>query len=214
MLNPFLVTIFNLLLHRLQESVKASKKVPYCKHFIHNLCVFSAVYGSQPLFTTLESITSGLVTMLVMNIWSENRTQCAQLDSQEVKHILVGGTKLLCETALANNPDSFKSLFESLFALVHESEDNNGHHELVLDENPEDRAFDSAYSKLAYALVPNVDPCADIASGPVYFITTVSSFTKSRPGQYGNIITAALASAAGGAQAFETLLKQNGLTIA
>ncbi len=32
------------------------------------------------------------------------------------------------------------------------------------DENAEDRAFDSSYSKLAYALVPSVDPCVEIAS--------------------------------------------------
>lgn len=218
MLQPYIVTIFNLLLHRLQESVKQSKKVPFCKYFIHNICLFSAVYGSQTLYNTLESLTNGLVTMLVMNIWSENRGNCAQLDSQDIKHILIGGTKLLCETPIATNIEVFSSLFHSLLVLVSDDDEVHGNYDLHVDDNAEDRAFDSTYSKLAYAMVPNVDPCLDVTSGPVYFVTTLANFTRSRPGQYGHVISTALnsfgTSSASLTQTFQGLLQQHGLSLA
>jgi hypothetical protein len=76
-------------------------------------------------------------------------------------------------------------------------------------EGPE---FDSAYSKLAYATIPPVDPCAevDVADVPAFFATRLAAFLRSPAG----------ASVAGSIPAFindpertnalQTLLHQHG----
>jgi hypothetical protein len=208
-LQPFITTIFNLLLHRLQDTVKVSKKAMYCKLFFHSICFFSVIHGAQTLFEQLDAITQGLIYMLVMNVWSENRDHW-NMAEVELKQVLVGGSKILCETPITTNADAWKSLFASLYVLSIQAPAKKI--ELTTEEElAEDRAFDSAYSKLSFAYVPTVDPCANIPVGQLYFATQVAQFTASRPGQYSNLIPQALSPEAG--NEFRALLHKNGLTI-
>ena len=179
-LQPFLPTIFNLLLQRMQASVKESKVVRFARLFIHSLCVFSAAYGPALLCDTLEAMTAGLVGMLVQNIWSVNAEKLSTGDDQEVKQTIVGSTRLLTESAhLQSKPEAWSSLLRSTAILVGKvvsvgtntgpSADDllNGD-----DENAgESLEFDSAYSKLAYATIPGVDVCAEVDSkaAPAFF---------------------------------------------
>lgn len=209
-LQPYLTTIFNLLLHKLQDSIKISKKVMYCKYFFHNICLFVTVHGAQVLYDQFNTITNGLVGMLVMNIWGENRENW-NLSEVEIKQTLVGGSKLLCESTVASTPDVWQSLFASLYTLSTQQPTKKP--ELTFDdEQAEDRAFDSSYSKLSFAFVPSADPCADVPSGQVFFFSQVSKLSQSRPGQYSGLINAGLSPEAGAE--FRAVLQRHGLIIA
>ncbi len=204
-----MTTIFNLLLHRLQDSVKLSKKAIYCKLFFHSISLFATVHGAQLLYDQFEGITNGLISMLVLNIWSENRDNW-NFSEVEVKQTLVGASKLLCETPVAANPEVWKSLFASLYILSAQPPTKKV--EFSLDEEQaEDRAFDSTYSKLSFAYVPSMDPCADVPSGQVFFVIQVAKLSAARPGQYGPLIGTVLSPET--AAEFRGVVQRNGLTI-
>lgn len=189
-LGQYLPTILNLLLQRMQEAVKEGKTARYCRLFIHSLCVFSAVYGPQLLVETLETITPGLVGMLVLNIWSVNRDKLAAADEVEVKQTIVGATRLLTESPfLLQKPDVWGSLLKSTVALLGATSHSrtNTAEDLLLGEEGtgESTEFDSAYSKLAYATIPVVDCCAEVdtAAAPAYFAKSFVAFSRSAGAQ-------------------------------
>lgn len=211
----YLPTIFNLLLHRMQEAARDSKTSRYCRLFLHSLCVFSVVYGSQALLDNLEKLTVGLTAMII-NVWAANRSTCASMDSDDIKHMIVGGTRMLVEghAAVAQNPDVWGSLLWSLFALTAAGSDLASTSAGVgvsteLDGTIlESMEFDSSYSKLAYASVPTPDPCRDISTdGTTYFATQLSSFLRAQP-QYANTIPQFLPTDE--AAALQALLQQRG----
>jgi hypothetical protein len=195
-LRPFLPTVFNLLLHRMQVAVKESKTSRYCRLFLHSMCVFSAVHGGQPLGDILEAITAGLTSMIIQNIWSFNREKCAGSDALEVKHIVVGAARLLVESqAVCGNPEVWGSLLKSVWACVDENSSSSGGAAAAAlaadwaNDAEEGGAggglgdFDSAYSKLAYATIPEIDPCADCTQAPAqYFAQTLAAFFKQPQG--------------------------------
>jgi exportin-2 (importin alpha re-exporter) len=193
-LAPFLPTIFNLLLTRMQESVKESKKSRYCRLFLHSLCVFSAVYGPQALCDTLEGITSGLVGMLVMNIWSCNIDTLSNADDVEVKQTIVGATRLLVEAPLLQQkPDIWGSLLRSLWPMMGKTPSSKlSGDDFLLDdeEGGGGQEFDSAYSKLAYASIPAVDPCAEVelTAAPAFFATRLAAFLQGNGAAFGSLI--------------------------
>lgn len=170
----------------MQDSVKISKTQPYAKHFIHSLCVFSVVHGSKTLYDILESITKGLIGMIVLNVWPFNKTNIAT-SKDDIKHILVGGTKLLVESPITDNPDLWIGLLKSLVASFAANKDLKL--ESVMDEeNAEGKDFDSTYSKLTFGGISYTDPTNEIASGVSYFVVSLSKFTQSNPGKYAKLI--------------------------
>ncbi len=185
-LQPYLPTIFNLLLQRMQASVKESKTVRFARLFLHALCVFTVAYGASVLCETLEAITSGLTGMLIQNIWSVNADKMSSGDDQEVKQTIVGATKLLTESPhIAAKPEIWGSLLKSAVVLVGKVSSvgtNTGPSADDLlngDDEQETHEFDSAYSKLAYASTPSVDICSDVESSKAsaYFGQQLAAFS-------------------------------------
>lgn len=194
-LSPYLPTIFNLLLHRMQETAKENKKARYCRLFLHSLCVFSAVHGPQVLCQSLEALTNGLVSMLVMNIWPMNVENLAGADDLEVKQTVVGATRLLTEAPLlTQKPEVWISLLRSTFPLMGSGGSNAGDQLHLGDEEAggDGMEFDSAYSKLAYATIPPVDPCADVDTSAIgaYFGQRMNAFLKTSPNMSAGIAQA------------------------
>ena len=198
---PYLTVIFNLLLQRMQEAMKEGKTARYCRLFLHSMCVFSAVYGPHVMCSTLETITPGLVGMIVMNIWSFNRAKCATSDDVDATQMVVGATRLLVEsTVVTQKPEIWGSLLKSVVVLVDQSPSKGNLSSSAADDillGDEDGAgeggpeFDSAYSKLAYAYIPQVDPCADVSAqnAPLYFGKHLGAFLHSSSGaQYASLI--------------------------
>jgi hypothetical protein len=102
-------------------------------------------------------------------------------------------------------------LLESIIALVDDS--TTGSHEDIeeFDEEGDPREFDSAYSKLAYAVVVDVNPTEDIPSGPQYFATSLCALSRSRPRSYGPLVQSTLDDKEG--IVLQSLLTKFGLTI-
>lgn len=197
-LSPFLPTIFNLLLMRLQESSKESKVSKYSRYFLHSLCVFCISFPAQVLHDQLEAITNGLVTMITLNIWEPNRENCAAADKTEVRQMLIGGTHLLLQSAVVTKPNVWGSLLNTLVFLANAAQ-SSGSANLVSDdffladdEEMGGKEFDSTYSRLAYAHIPTVDSTAAISSAPGYFLSMLSQFCAASPGQNVNMVQASI----------------------
>lgn len=182
-LAQYLPTIFNLLLTRMQDSVKESKKTRYCRLFLHSLFVFATVFGPQALCDTLETITNGLVGMLMLNILPFNVENLASGDDIEVKQTIVGATRLLVEAPLLQQkPDVWGSVLRSIWPLMGKATGNKlNTDEFLMDEEAGGLEFDSAYSKLAYATIPPVDCCAEVevTAAPAFFAKRLSAFLNS-----------------------------------
>jgi exportin-2 (importin alpha re-exporter) len=196
-LSPFLPTIFNLLLHRMQEQMKETKTPKYCRCFLHTIALFASVYGGRALVEAFDGLEKGLIGMIILQVWSVNRANCVSADKVEVKQMIVGGTRLLCETSVAQNPETFSSLLKSILALLGAGVEKGGagadFSEEFLDEEADAREFDSTYSKLAYAQVADVDPTAEIPSVAGYFGSALGALARSAaPGQYTSLIASAL----------------------
>lgn len=189
---PFSTTVFNLLLHKLQEATKVNKTHQYAKHFLHNICIFSGMYGGDKLFQLMESITPGLVGMILMNIWPHNRASLVTRNDDK-KHVLIGGSKLLTESPIVDNFDVWVSLVKSLIAVFSTHKDLPKL-EMPLDEdNLDGKEFDSTYSKLSYSGILYVDAvCANEMSGQEYFCKSLATFTHNKPGTYGALIQSSL----------------------
>ena len=191
-------TIFNLLLVRLQESAKESKISKYSRHFLHSLGVFCTSFPPQVLFDQLEAITAGLATMIIVNVWEPNRENCSSADKTEIRQMLIGGTRLLLQSAVATKPNVWVSLLGTLIVLADVAQ-SNGQSSLVSDDfllpDAEElgaKEFDSTYSRLAYAHIPSIDSTAAIPSAPAYFVTSLSQFCAAAPGQYLGVIQQSL----------------------
>lgn len=210
-LSSYITTIWSLLLHRMQEQMKESKTPRYCRLFLHSFSLFAAVYGGVALHDALSLLEKGLVNMVILQIWTHNRSSCATADPQEIKEMVIGATRILCETAVNQDPVAFGSLLKSVIVLLDDTVTAVHDDFEFVDEEADAREFDSAYSKLAYAGVTDVNPTQSIISGPVYFATTLCSFSRSRPGTVGPLMASSLDDKE--ATTLQALLTKNGLNI-
>jgi hypothetical protein len=209
-LSPFLSIIMNLLLRRMQESTKVSKNVRYCKLFIHFSSLFCFVHGATAWYQVMEASTPGLVGMLVLNIFVPNRAAIAASDPYEAKHYILGMSRLLLETPVAQNPEQFSSLLKTIMSLMEVDVairtvvtgiENDGEDDGKDEEAVDTKEFDSVYSKLAFATVSPLDAASVVAAkqggvvisdAPAHFIKSLGAFCQARPGQYVAAIQAAL----------------------
>jgi exportin-2 (importin alpha re-exporter) len=182
----YMPTILGLELTRMQEHVKHVKVQPYCRLFLHSICVLSSIYGAQVVYEALEGQTPNLVAMIVTNIWSPNAQNCANSSKSEKKDFLIGGTKLLLESNIRSHPDVFKSLLSTLLTIATLNE-NEKEFSFDHEEHDEIKSFDTTYSKLAHSSIYHLDINTDIQSGSKYFITTLTEFFRSSPNHVGVI---------------------------
>jgi hypothetical protein len=178
-LNQYLPTIFQLLLRKLQDSMKVTKTPQFARHFIHTLTVFSKVFGASILYQIIESMTPGLNGNLIQNVWYENRTQFASSSLAERKQVIVGASKILGETPLLDtNPAAWKSLLLFLLSVIMESGqffDLDFH----VEDHEDSREFDGQYSKIAFAQFPTTDPTLDVnISGAAYFVSVFNQIAS------------------------------------
>lgn len=171
------------------------------------------MHGPQLLCDLLETITPGLVSMIVLNVWSVNREQCAGLDGIEVKQLVVGSTRLLLEsTTVLQKQDLWSSLLKTIFVMANKNAGSSSTTELphVDFEGTalEAMEFDSTYSKLAYATLPTIDGCADVSDGTIFFGSKLAAFLQTPDGgKYASLIPQALEPTE--VVALETLLKRS-----
>jgi exportin-2 (importin alpha re-exporter) len=185
-LAPFLGTIVNLQLLRLQELMKDTKTPKFAKSFLHSLSYFACMHGGKALYDVLESLSAGLSNVVIVQIWPHNRQACATLDDDEVSQLLVGASKLLCETPVNTAPEVWGEMLKSTVTLLGVKHTHNDLEDTFLldEEGIENREFDSAYSKLAYAIIPDPPLPAEMAAAPAFFANQLSKLCSSKPGAY------------------------------
>jgi exportin-2 (importin alpha re-exporter) len=194
-LKPYMGTIFNLFLARMQEQMKSSQTPRYCRSFIHTMCFFVIVHGGVSLYETLEGFSQGLTQMLVTQVIAANAAQCAGMDKSSLARLVAGGSILLTETPVADNPLAWVSLLGSVLlwvsshlalagisaggaaaqareALLVESE--------MEDEEAAAKDFDSTYSKLAYVQIPEPAIGVENANAASTFVGKLTQLFASR----------------------------------
>ena len=217
-LSPYLPTIFGLLLTRLQEHMKDTKTPKYCKSFVHTICFFAAIHGGQSLENIFLSIdpSGGLLNTLITDVWSHNSTACVSNDKADIKHIIIGGTKILCQSNVKQQYIAWGSLLKSIVILLDidfskVGLDLDDYNSWGLDDDAADREFDSAYSKLAYGQISDPDGTVDINSASEYFTSSIGELFKQLPGKFPRIIQQALEHHQ--LQLLQGLCQQNGVII-
>jgi exportin-2 (importin alpha re-exporter) len=195
-LRPYIPTIFNLFLMRMQEQMKQSQTPKFCRSFIHTMFYFAIVHGGKTLFEVLEAIGAGLSGNLVTSVMACNTSMCANLDKQSVGRIVLGGAGLLTESGIADNPVAWIALLKFVLTLASSAlniasvRDGGAaalaREALLLESEVEDeeaaaRDFDSTYSKLAYVQIPDpvvgLDTNASIAAA---FVNKLSHLFATR----------------------------------
>lgn len=194
-LAPYLVTIFSLLLQRMQDQMKDTKTPRYCRYFLHTLSLVAATYGGTPVYDVLESLTPDLTTMMV-SVWTNNKAGCTTLDKIELREMIVGGAKILCETPVTTRSEIWVQLFRVIFTITEVESGKQGSSNedefTFVDEEADAREFDSTYSKLAFAPIPESTPSSEVAVAPAFFASKLGALFGSFPGQYSGLLQSTL----------------------
>jgi exportin-2 (importin alpha re-exporter) len=181
--------ILQLVLMRMQEH----KTVQYCKLFVNFICLASVCEaGPSQIYQHLEGVQAGMMAMIIQQIWLPNAEGFAEAESIVVAQLLMGGTRLLCETPIAEDSDTWGALATCLLTLVASNPSCRGNLSefSLLDEENEAREFDSTYSKLAFAHIDDKSEIekVDFATARLNFAKSVSSLSEQLPGRYGAVV--------------------------
>ena len=188
-LSQYYPMILQLLLMRMQEH----KTVQYCKlfnNFVCQSCLSEA--GPSLLYENLEGVQAGMVSMIIQQIWCQYAEALCDAEASVIAQLIAGGTRLLCETPVAENSEDWAALASCIVTLVGSNPSAKGNlFEFSLhDEENEAREFDSTYSKLAFAHVDDKSEIEkiDFASARVGFAAAVGELSAQFPNRYGGVI--------------------------
>jgi hypothetical protein len=192
-MEPYIDVLFKLIFARVVQN----KTPRFCKLFIHSYCVFAIIHGPNTLFDYLEKVQIGIVANLITQLWLPNAPHFAAADSLEVNQLLVGGVRLLCETGVTRDVNSFCSLLKALIVLLQQSNTVDTATEALLeslleDEVAENREFDSKFSRLAFSQIPEPSPTEQVLKSHSFFAVTLSTLCRNNPGIYLNAMKASL----------------------
>ncbi|CAM9100747.1 unnamed protein product, partial [Ectocarpus fasciculatus] len=184
-LDQYLSVLFQLLFQRLQEN----KTPRYCKLVLHALCSFVLVNGGQALLERLEKMQQGLLANLIAQVWAPNADFIAAADILEVNQMIVGGSRLLCESNISRDQNTFMVLLKCILKLLgqHGSTDSATEgllESLLEDEIAESREFDSKYSRLAFSQIPDASSPPEVKQSHSYFAVLLSNLCRASPGVY------------------------------
>lgn len=203
--------ILQLLLMRMQEH----KTVQYCKLFVNFICLASVCEaGPTQIYQHLEGVQAGMMSMIIQQIWMPNAEGFADAEAVVVAQLITGGTKLLCETPIAEDSATWAALASCLLALVGSNPTSRGNltEFSLLDEESEAREFDSTYSRLAFAHVEDKNEIekVDFATARLEFAKSVAKLSIQFPGRYGGVVGTLSAS---NQEAMMNVLQQAGVSL-
>ena len=213
-LSQYIPVIFQLLFRRMMEN----KSPQYIKLFVHSMSFFAFTYGGQLLFEACESIQPDMTTLIITKIVEPHVISISSSTRSKTSRIVVGLTKLLCDSAVSQNPATWTVLCRSIVGLLIQSEaapnaSASDIEQAFLDneEIAETREFDSTYSKLAYASIPDIPNPPETNKPSLFFVSSLSGLCQRSPGQYNTIVGACLDEQ--GKAFLQTLLQQGNLTL-
>lgn len=181
--------LLQLLLMRMQEH----KTVQYCKLFVNFICLASMCEaGPSQIYQHLEGVQAGMVSMIIQQIWAPNAEGFADAEAVVVAQLIMGGSRLLCETPIAESSSDWSCLATCVLELVGSNPSSRGNltEFSLLDEESEAREFDSTYSKLAFAHIDDKNELEkmDFGTARSQFAQAVGALSARHPGRYGGVV--------------------------
>jgi exportin-2 (importin alpha re-exporter) len=213
-MKPYLSTVMDLLLKKLQEAAKSDtptnsrnnnnnntvscKNIKFVRGFLNVICCYCNAHGSQAACDLLDSIQAGLMGNICVSVWGRLSTIIGsglgpgEKDKIESCHIIKGLSKMLTETnSITTQPNAWIALLSATTSLVSTLGIGNisvtpsaSTSESIFVEESEVKEFDSAYSKLIYASIPSEALTAEDNNAPMAFIVALTSMCSSKPGTY------------------------------
>jgi CAS/CSE protein, C-terminus len=158
---------------------------------------FGAIYGGQTLYGVIDSIQGGLTGTLITNVLLPNIAGLRSLDTREVQEMIVGSAKLLTDSPIAQAADKYGALLKVSVQLLDASaggrstggaDDGLSYDD---DAGAENRDFDSAYSRLAYAQLPETAfTTPEITNAAAFFSSVVAPQMGSAQVSHASIVRA------------------------
>jgi len=190
-LPQYLPQIIDMQLRRMQDQCKDTKTPRFARLFVGFLGLYSKVWGGAHLMNSLEGAQAGLTSMIITKVWAFNLEQCKAASKGEMKDMILGGTRLLCESGIKDLGVEWLCLVKNILFLtraVGEAGGGGGEEE---EEEEVVVAGDAAFSRLAYAQVGEEDEGGRVDVG-VAFAQGLAGLCTSRPGQYGGALQGGL----------------------
>ncbi|CAN0047642.1 unnamed protein product [Ascophyllum nodosum] len=210
--DKYLPTIFGLLLRRLMNN----KTVKYVRFLTIFLCTFIAKYGVAALEQCLQQQEAGMINKLLSQVWIPNFSNRLVLSPLERKVQVVGMTKLMCQSQeVMQNATLWQGLLVCIMeTLVPEEASKNKDDVEEPDDEEEEIAFDSAFSKLRMTGSGAQDPVAEIPSETMFLAKSLADLCASQPGKYPPLVAAALSGRPSGLKEFQGFLATAGVSLA
>jgi len=173
-------TVFELILRRLMDN----KTPHYIGRTVHALCLVTLSYGAANVFRYLDSIQSGMLTMLINDVFP--KAIDSPLESLPLKQIIAGATLLLCETtSLFQNPLTHGALLRFILQMVDKEsgwQDPTRADDPLEKDDDASREFDSTYSRLAFSQLPESEPSGPALKPAQFFVSTLAHASQASPG--------------------------------
>jgi hypothetical protein len=202
-------TILTLLFRRMMEN----KTPQYTRLFVHSVLHIAGKFGGQYLFGACDSIQPGMTTLIVTKVIEPHIEALSNAGRNKSSRIVVGATKLLCESNVRLDPSTWSILVQSTIALLIAVEAAPVKETTFFEEEDaaESREFDGSFSKLAYAHIPEIALSAEASQASAYFATSLAGLCRTSPGQYSTLLSTCLNQETGGY--LQNLLQQSGLSL-
>ena len=185
---PFMKTACEIILRRLMDN----KSPQYMRLSMHFFCLFALQSSAEFVEQCLDSIQSGMLGTLVADVWS--KVSATGMDTLQLRRLITGCTKLLCETKLILSPRHVGAMLRIIVSIIEVDEGadsagwktalSEGVLAAVAEEEEVSRDFDSTYSRLAYANIPDPEMSPQEAQAALYFARTISVASTRVPGLF------------------------------
>lgn len=175
-LQPYLPTIYQFLLQRLQ----LSKTPKYVRIFIIFLSVSVIIRTAQDLVQLFEKIQSGLFMMILDKVWLPNMQKIT--GTLERKVCVVAMTQLLCECPLLqSNAPAWSSCVYRGWSMIYREAEQDDHKSftpvaMVAPTLVGKEEFTNQYCPLEAAVHTPTDVCANITDPVRYFRERLCTF--------------------------------------
>lgn len=123
-----------------------------------------------------------MVTMIVMQVWDPLVEHMSIDDDYEAAYFILGASRFLFESKLNNAQEAWCVLVKDTVTVMHNKSSAPTFDDLA--DNIESREFDSSYSKLAFAQIPDKEPPQDRHQACVHFAKSLCTFASATPGKY------------------------------
>jgi exportin-2 (importin alpha re-exporter) len=180
-LQPYLKTVFQIMMTKLSGAGKSSK---YHSLAVHYFALFSGLHGANSFFDCANSIQQGVGLTLLSQIWVP-KMQTAATTRLGAKIQVVGLTRVLFDTSALLQDDNGKRIWaEALIGvLAILSSPTLSAPEAEADDDVEvEIGYDSTYTKLSLATSKPEDPFSSIADPMRAFATSLQSLNTANAG--------------------------------